>query len=331
MAVLKLTNENDDVDVLLIGGLKFNGRDSLMLWASNHLPLVIPYGCFVDVYSLLNRMILTGGSMLHDLVDQHKLGLSGDDALTLESFHQPLPKLFGTATKAAELKSSHKSWIPSMPTASYWEDPKTSMGIKDRLRKQLPNLKAQILANINVRLSGHPVGHSLAVSCLESSMSFVNALIGWITDTYLRLTSHGYSSGLCWQLITQVLHHIFTSDLDKARNFVRDGTNTGGDTSTLHLSVLWGIFKTHEAMNSYMHYGFSAHPAVAAQYLDFLVNSRGHEEDEKDSKVMKVVRTIENQVSAVEKVAKEAKSAANTANNGVTQLKAKVNNIRGTA
>ena len=79
-------------------------------------------------------------------------------------------------------------------------------------------------------------------------------------------------------------------------------------------------------MHSYMHHGFSAHPAVAAQYLDFLVNSRGHEEDEKDSKVMKAVKLIEDKVNSVEKVAKEAKAAAGTANNGLTQLKAKVNN-----
>ena len=317
-----------DGDVLEIGGLRFTSRDNLLLWASNNLPVVIPYGCFVDVYSFLNRMIDGAGYGLHELVDQHRLGLAGDDAVTLESFQQPLPKLFGNSTKISEFKSSHRSWIPSMPSASFWEDPKSSMGIKDRLRKQIPNLKSQVMANINLRLGGHPVGYSLAVSCLEATVSFINSFAVWITDTHLRLTSHGYSVSLSWQLITQVMFHVFTGDLDKSRNFVRDGTNTT-NTQTLHGSILWGIFRTHEAMQSYMHHGFSAHPAVASQYLDFLVNSRGQDHEDKETEALKAIKVLETQLNAVDKLAKEAKSAAGDAKNGVSQLKTKVSNLRG--
>ena len=320
------TSEGDGLE---IGGIKFAGRDHLLMWATTNLPLVIPYGCFVDVYTFLNRMIdSAGGNTLHELVDQHRLGLGSDDALTLESFQLPLPKLFGTSNKLTELKASHRSWIPSMPSATYWEDPKSSMGIKDRLRKQIPNIKSQIMANISIRLGQHPVGFSLAVATLESTIAFINSLIGWVSDTYLRLTSHGYSSDLSWQLLTQVLYHVFTGDLDKARNFVRDGVDTK-NTSQLHGSILWGLFKTHEAMQTYMHHGFGAHPAVAAQYLDFLVNSRGADADNKESVAMKAVKKLEIQMNTVDKVAKEAKAAAGTANNGLTQLKNKVNNLRG--
>ena len=334
MAQLKLEVEQfksidtSDGEALEIGGFRFTSRDNLLLWATTHLPTLIPYGCFVDVYTFLNRMVDGAGNGLHELVDQHRLGLAGDDAVTLESFQQPLPKLLGNSTKISEFKSSHRSWIPSMPSSSFWEDPKSSMGIKDRLRKQIPNLKAQVMTNINLRLSDHPVGYSLAVSCLEATVSFINTLGAWVTDTHLRLTTHGYSGSLSWQLITQVIFHVFTGDLDKARNFVRDGTNTT-NTETLHGSILWGIFRTHEAMQSYMHHGFSAHPAVAAQYLDFLVNSRGQDNDDKDSKVMKAVRELEVQVNALDKATKDAKSAASDAKNGVAQLKSKVANLRG--
>ena len=322
------TSNGSEEEVLEIGGFRFSGRDNLLLWASTNLPSIIPFGVFVDVYTFLNRMVDgLAGNGLHELVDQHRLGLSSDDAVTLESFQYSLPKLFGTSTKMADYKSSHKSWIVSMPTANYWEDVKSSMGIKDRLRKQLPNLKAQVMANINFRLGEHPVGHSLAVACLESTVSFINTLMSWVTDTHQRLTSHGYSSELSWQLVTQVLYHVFTGDLDKSRNFVRDGANTS-NSQMLHSSVLWGIFKTHEAMQSYMLHGFSAHPAVAAQYMEFLVNSRGQEVEDKDSAAMKSVKQLETQVMSIEKIAKEAKSAAGTANNGVSQLKNKISNLK---
>ena len=56
MAVMKVSGGSEGEN-LEIGGFRFTGRDNLLLWATAHLPPVIPYGCFVDVYSLLNRMI----------------------------------------------------------------------------------------------------------------------------------------------------------------------------------------------------------------------------------------------------------------------------------
>ena len=330
LETIKATKDENG-DAVEIGGYRFVSRDHLLLWATSYLPEVIPYGCYTDIYTFLNRMIMSGfGNSLHELVNQHKLGLAGDDAITLESFQSPLPKLFGNTNTLSELKSSHHSSIPSMPTATFWEDPKSNMGIKDRLKKQIPNIKAQIMSNIGIRLADHPVGYSVAVACLEATVSFLNTLISWVSETNQRLTSHGYSADLSWKLITQVLYHVFTSDLDKARNFVRDGVDTS-NTATLHGSILWGIFKTHEAMQTYMNHGFGAHPAVACQYLDFLVNSRGEDSDETEAKALKHISKLEVQLNAVEKIAKEAKSSAGTANNNVNQLKNKFNNQRGGA
>ena len=221
ISTLKLNQEDGD-SILRIGGFTFTSRDNLLLWARDNLPVVIPFGCFVDVYTFLNRMLDSVGAdrSLHNLVDQHKLGLGGDDAITLESFQSPSPKLFGAFGSVSALKSSHRSWISTLPTATSWEDPRSSMGIRDRLRKQIPNIKEQVVSNINIRLANFPVGRALAMSCLNATITFVNMLSIWITDTHSRLTSHGYSTELSWQLVTQVVHHVFTSDLDKSRNFI---------------------------------------------------------------------------------------------------------------
>ena len=324
---LKLNQEECEF-VVKIGGFVFPSRDHLLLWCHDNLPGVIPVGCFVDVYTFLNRMLdsATPGGSLHHLVDQHKLGLSGDDALTLESFQIPTPKMFGPSNSVSAIKSTHRSWIGTMPNASSWEDPRTFMGIRDRLRKQISNIKSQVQANINFWLSNHPVGRALAVSCLEATISFINSLSTWITDTHQRLTSHGYSSGLSWQLVTQVIYYVFTSDLDKARNFVRDGINTN-DQGSLHGSILWGLFRTHHAMEDYMEFGLGDHPAVASQYLNFLVDSKGEESDEKDSVMAQSLSKLETKADSIEKLAKEARSAASTTANGLDQLKTKVANL----
>ena len=309
-----------------IGGFIFNSREHLLLWARDNLPSVVPYGCFVDVYTFLNRMIdsISSTRSLGNLVDQFKLNLAGDDAVTIDSFQAAHPKIFGPASAMAGLKSASKSWIGSLPSASIWEDPLTSMGMRNRIEEQIPNIREQVISNIDIRLANHPVGRSLAVACLNSTISFVNILSTWITDTHSKLTSHGYSVELSWQLVTQVVYHVFSRDLDKARNFMRDSIDTS-NTELLHGSVLWAVFKTHQVMDEYMRRGFGTHPSISAQYLSFLVHSRGKDADQTDSKVNKALTKMEDKVEDVEKIAKEARSAASSVANGLDQLKTKVN------
>ena len=182
------------------------------------------------------------------------------------------------------------------------------------------------MLNIEICLAEYPVGRTLDVSCLDATISFVNILSGYISDTHGRLTAHGYSDDLSWQLVTQVVYHVFARDLDSARNFVRDGSNTS-NPELLHGSVLWGIFRTHHAMAKYMRHGFGSHPAVAAQYLSFLVDSRGKDSEGNDAKLSKVLSKVDNKIEQVEKIAKEARSAASSASNGLDQLNTKVNNL----
>ena len=59
---------------------------------------------------------------LHNLVDQHKLGLSVDDAITLESFQTPIPKMFVGVTSLTSLKLSSCTWIATMASSASWED-----------------------------------------------------------------------------------------------------------------------------------------------------------------------------------------------------------------
>ena len=87
-------------EIIKIAGVRFTSRDNLLLWCREYIPALIPYECYVDVYTYLNRLMDVADGSLHDLVDQHKLGLSGDDAVTLSSFQSATPKIFGKTNTA---------------------------------------------------------------------------------------------------------------------------------------------------------------------------------------------------------------------------------------
>ena len=55
-----------------------------------------------------------------------------------------------------------------------------------------------------------------------------------------------------------------------------------------------------------MQHGFGSHPAVASQYLNFLVDSRGKDTDQNESKMSKAITKLETRLDSIEKIAKEA-------------------------
>ena len=119
------------------------------------------------------------------------------------------------------------------------------------------NVKQQIACNIAHRLAGYPLASSVDDYCLDDLSSFVTALISWISDTHLELTTHGYDDALSWQLVTQVVYHIFSADMDKARNFVRESLDAQSPKE-MALTVLWGSFRTLEVAQEYIKHSFEA-------------------------------------------------------------------------
>ena len=83
-----------------IGGIPFFDEDDVHAWASVNLPTSLPVGCFVDVYSFLDRILQSTGG-LRDIEVNHKLQLAGDEALTLSSFTRECPRFFGQAVTAS--------------------------------------------------------------------------------------------------------------------------------------------------------------------------------------------------------------------------------------
>ena len=178
------------------------------------------------------------------------------------------------------------------------------------------NVKQQIERNIATRLSRHSAARSLATSCLDSTCTFVTSLLSYISETHDLLTVSGFSVDSSWQLVTQLVDHVFTDDMDKVRSFVREATDTH-DAKSTSLAILWGTVATHGVMQDYTKYGIAHHPSISSEYVKFLVIQHG----ESDTGALDKVVELETKLDSVEKIAKAAKSSAATANNSIDQMK----------
>ena len=306
-----------------IGGVPFFDEDDVHSWAAENLPPSLPVGCFVDVYSFLDRILQFIGG-LKDIEINHKLGLAGDDSLNLSSFTRECPRFFGQAVTASSgsIKTvASKSSLLALPTAAHWEDPKTRRELKEVLRRKMVNVNKQVLKNINSKLSSYPAAKALATSCLDATYSFVTSLMTYISETHDVLVASGFNVESSWQLVTQLIDHIFTDDMDKVRSFVREATDTHNDKTTA-LAVFWGTLCTHGVMQEYSKFGIANRPSISSEYVKFLVIQNGERDAGDNEKIDDLIARIES----TDKIARAAKSAAASASNGLDQLKKQINN-----
>ena len=75
----------DENQVVEMGGVPFGGEEDLEVWIESNLPPSFPFGCFVDIYSVLNRISASNNGIgsLGDLVTNSKLEIGSDEAVTI--------------------------------------------------------------------------------------------------------------------------------------------------------------------------------------------------------------------------------------------------------
>eukprot|EP00957_Ditylum_brightwellii_P014525 1093411-Ditylum_brightwellii.AAC.1 len=107
-----------------------------------------------------------------------KLKLEADEALVIKTFESKLPSLFGL--KAGEgnayclVTFTKDSWLPGLANYAQWETSNCLGGMKVVLNEQLGTVECQVRDSIRMNLAGHPKAQSIAMSCLETSLGFLN-------------------------------------------------------------------------------------------------------------------------------------------------------------
>jgi hypothetical protein len=313
-----LGKEGRNRTTVSIGEYTFHNIRDLSAWAEKFLPPNFSFGSFVDIYSFMERVIsskdVASSTALKNMETRNKLSITADEAIIIESFKHPLPKVFSGSSSSDTLSLS--SWLPGIPTKEKWEDTVGLSGAKILLQENEAIVRNRVEEVINLRLRGYPEAQSLARVLLSDTITFMNALSRFISETYKRLKESGFGKVDSWKLVSKVVHRIFATDCHLQRGTVSEFLDAS-DNKTMAVGVLWGTFATHQVMREYMINGVENHPSISSEYVRFLVANCGLE---RIVQLEAKATALTTELQEVKKMAQEAKKAAISASNKADQV-----------
>ena len=296
------------------GKYSFNSIGEVGAWAETIFDGAIPFGAFVDVYSVLQRVTsykdVAPSTELKNMEMLKKLSLSADSGLAIESFKHPLPKVFrGSATDTG----LGRGWLPGIPTPERWEDHHGLSGARVSIKSSIEEIRSRLESLIMERLRENLEGQSLARQMLSDTLNFITALCEFVSETYRNLEIAGFSKASAWQLVSKLVHRVFAKDCHMKRGAVSEILDVS-DSRVLGTGILWATFATHQVMRDYMKHGIENHPSMASEYVRFLVANSGLSKMESMDNRLKALEE-ENKILKrdVAQADKAAKSAANKA------------------
>ena len=304
-----------------LGSYSFNNAVELSAWCDKVFAgAMIPFGVFVDVYTVLQRVIsfmdISSDTTLRDMDTRRKVAISADEAIAIESFSQPLPKLFRGSVKQPELG---QKWLPGIPTKDRWEDEIGLSGVKVTITENLEIVRSGVQSAIASRLDpAHFPSNlesivrelqALAREMLGYSISFIEALVTFMSDTYTRLHNSGFTQKSSWELVSKLVYRIFAKDCHAVRSRVAEHLDAT-QRKPMAVGVLWATLATHQVLKEYMTHGIENHPSIASEYVRFLVAHSGLTRlDKLEARVLK----LETELKSTTAIATTAKRVADTA------------------
>ena len=321
--------DHNRVKSVRIGKFMFQTMDDLEAWMTTHLPPNYPFGAFVDVYSFLQRVksnrdiVESGRSIVAGMEDRRKSKLTADESLVVEAFADSLPRCFNgpSSTDAA-------NWLPGLKTKQKWETDSGMKGIKLAIKDNIEGIRSRLEAVISQRLgSSYPVATGLARELLSDTITFITALIGFISNTYQKLTNAGYPPNDAWALVSKLVYRMFATDCFHEKRGIATEMLDADNHKSLAVGILWSTFGTHMVMREYLKFDFADHPSISGEFTRFLVANAGVS---KITKAEDTIKRLDKKVVDLEKLVatldKKATSASNRADEAHKLAASKKNN-----
>ena len=299
------------------GKYSFSSIAEVGAWAEETFDSVFPFGAFVDVYSVLQRVTsykdVAPSTELKNMEMLKKLSLSADAGLAIESFKHPLPKVFRGSASDTGLG---RGWLPGIPTPERWEDHHGLSGARVSIKSSMEEIRSRLESLIMERLRNNHEGQSLARQMLSDTLNFITALCEFISETYRNLEIAGFSKSDGWQLVSKLVHRVFAKDCHMKRGAVSEVLDVT-DSRVLGTGILWATFATHQVMRDYMRHGIENHPSMASEYVRFLVANSGLSKIERMESRLKALeednKILKRDVAQADKAAKSAANKAEEA------------------
>jgi hypothetical protein len=207
-----------------------------------------------------------------------------------------------------------QSFFDRIPTHDVWDESQT--GFRDRLKEELETFQQGYeRMSMNTLSPGTP-GYTVLYHSVTASVSFLENFICFVNDIYKELTRAKFSKTKAWALVTRLMRRIFM-DVGAPRVSVQNQFRTGQD-DTICKHIFWAEIQSIEIMDQFKAQSFKDHPAIASEYVKFLVTNTGIESVER---LIKRVDAFEEQLKELSKTVKAASAASTTASNKADEVK----------
>eukprot|EP00980_Cylindrotheca_fusiformis_P015382 scaffold4326_cov121-Cylindrotheca_fusiformis.AAC.4 len=259
-------------------------------------------GFLFDIYLLSNlvfRMANGDPNFLKTTETINKLDLKSNRAAqALLAFSSPVPELFVDSSSLENIWSitaKDKSYFNRVKTFAEWKKLRSAIkthtntvegATKRRLRSMYPELTP-------IRL--------LYENSIIESVGCLNSLVDYMDDVINDMTHVGMSEAQAFAMATR-LGDAFFRECHKVRAAVADDLEAK-DHLKLATTLWYAVTKTLDVMMDFKRRRFREHPAIAAEYVQFLVQATIRDESADDA---------DDQIKDVEKIAKDAKKSADS-------------------
>lgn len=247
---------------ITMGGHRFDSVEDAIVFCKQHLPPNC-YECFYDIISLLQ--VVEDPCKYAEEVQKQEVHYSRvkrlpEQSVIVASFQTEIPPVL------AGPKESHEQahLFNAMKTYELWDSGDGVTGALNRINQTLQMKEASLIAMIDQKLEGHPLGRMVSQELLSRTMIFWRELCAEIAKFYRQLlvTTFGATGpytdsaeAQCWTVVLKLVR-VMCSELRKVRLVAEHAWSQGEKATPLYL---WGCLNAHRVMHEFKQTNFREH------------------------------------------------------------------------
>eukprot|EP00980_Cylindrotheca_fusiformis_P000188 scaffold34_cov76-Cylindrotheca_fusiformis.AAC.2 len=298
------------------GSLGFrNEHDAAAFVEAHKAQGSLQVGFLFDIYLLSNlvyRMANGDPDFLKTTETINKLDLKSNRAAqALLAFSSPVPaELFVDANAKEEIWSitaKDKSYFNRVKNFSEWKK------LRSRIKSDTRSVENSTKNRLRSRYpEANPIRLLYENSIIES-VSCLNALVDYMDDVVADMTHVGMTEARAFAMATR-LGDAFFRECHKVRASVADDLEAKNHVK-LATTLWFAVSKTIDVMLEFKRRHFREHPAIASEYVQFLVQATVKDESSDE---------VDDKIKDVEKIAKDAKKAADSTKTKMDAVQSKL-------
>lgn len=312
-------------DTVKFGKLGFRSIADAAAWVERNQPGDYTFGLVVDIHMIFEHIHFKFNSgdaaqssitRLHELKRLSITNLNLGTALS--SFDRQVPRVF-SKDESSPHSQLDESFFDQIENYQAWD--LVDHGHRDKILRELHQFELSHKAAVNNHPACSQNGplYNIATKSLTESIAWIKSFFLYIDNTYDELTRNKFSSKRGWSLVTRLAVAIL-KDVGGPRNGVNNLWVVGENQKICTL-MFYSVVRCHDIMERYKGYNFKSDPAIAGEYVRFLVMNTGLESI---YALEKKVAVLETTVSSLSSAVKAADSKIKVNEGAIGDLKGKI-------